>query len=86
MRQMVDDVAAQFNHTTRRPEWDRFALPDEFFHIIGNPFNCIETAERVAKAMIGAKVITRLRFAISVLFSNFAPNFSLFKCLEYQSL
>ena len=51
------------------------------FHIIGNPFNCTETAERVAKAMIGAKVITRLRFAIFVLFSNFAPNFSLFKCL-----
>ena len=27
---MVDDIAAQFHHTTRRPEWHRFALPDEF--------------------------------------------------------
>ena len=43
------------------------------FHIISNPFNCSDTAKRVAKAMIGAKVITRLRFAIFVCFSNFAP-------------
>ena len=27
---MVDDIAAQFHLTTRRPEWHRFALPDEF--------------------------------------------------------
>ena len=33
-------------------------------YIISNPFNCSDTARRVAKAMIGAKVITQLRFAI----------------------
>ena len=38
------------------------------FHIIGNPLNCSDTAKRVTKAMIGTKVITRLRFAIFVLF------------------
>ena len=45
------------------------------FHIISNPFNCSDTAKRVAKAMIGVKEITRLRFAIyfCFCFSNFAP-------------
>ena len=38
------------------------------FHIISNPLNCSDTAKRVTKAMIGTKVITRLRFAIFVLF------------------
>ena len=45
------------------------------FHIISNPFNCSDTAKRVAKAMIGVKEITRLCFAIyfCFCFSNFAP-------------
>ena len=45
------------------------------FHIISNPFNCSDTARRVAKAMIGVKEITRLCFAIyfCFCFSNFAP-------------
>ena len=43
------------------------------FHIISNPFNCSDTARRVAKAMIGVKEITRLCFAIYFCFSNFAP-------------
>ena len=43
------------------------------FHIISNPFNCSDTAKRVAKAMIGVKEITRLCFAIYFCFSNFAP-------------
>ena len=38
------------------------------FHIIGNLLDCNDTAKRVTKAMIGTKVITRLRFAIFVLF------------------
>ena len=43
-------------------------LPRSRFFQPGSPFNCSDTAKRVAKAMIGVKVITRLRFAICVLF------------------
>ena len=56
------------------------------FHIIGNPLNCSDTAKRVTKAMIGTKVITRLRFAIFVLFllisrQNSSPGSSAFSHL-----
>ena len=65
---MVDDVAAQFHHTTRRPEWHRFALPDEFSTSLATRLTAVIQLKRVAKAMMGTKVITRLRFAIFVLF------------------
>ena len=56
------------------------------FHIIGNPLNCSDTAKRVTKAMIGTKVITRLRFTIFVLFllisrQNSSPGSSAFSHL-----
>ena len=56
------------------------------FHIIGNPLNRSDTAKRVTKAMIGTKVITRLRFAIFVLFllisrQNSSPGSSAFSHL-----
>ena len=37
--------------------WHRLELPAVFSHILSIPFNCSDTALRVAEAMIGAKVI-----------------------------